>query len=90
MAGRAPLSIEEFRRRQQEKTEPGFANGPELRKRRQATGLKIPAFAAEVGFTPNAYRNIEILRHKASPEAMHRIANRLGCPLTEIFIGMAA
>ena len=76
--------------RRQERAGPGAVNAVMLRKRRIRTGIPARIFAAEVGLTAKHYRNIETAQKQPSPEALARIANRIGCEPDELLVRQVA
>jgi transcriptional regulator with XRE-family HTH domain len=52
-------------------------NGPEIRRRRQAMGVKLGPFAQRVDCSVKHLNNVENGNKGASPELLHRIAAAL-------------
>ena len=61
-----------------------------LREKRIRTGLRVAAFAAEVGLSADHLRNVELGNKQLSPEALSRVATRLGIEPGELLTASAA
>ena len=58
--------------------------GQVIRERRQALGLTVRGFAADIGVQPPFVTDIEADRRRPGPEVLAKIAERLRLELTEL------
>lgn len=59
-------------------------NGPEIRRRRVLLGLSGSAFSARIKISRVTLSNIENGKDGASPEMLKKIADNLGCAVSDI------
>jgi transcriptional regulator with XRE-family HTH domain len=60
-----------------------------FRKRNEA-GLQQKELAARAGITPSRMSRIESGQFAAAPDVLHRLAEALGCPVTDLMPPIAA
>lgn len=60
------------------------ANGTQIRRKRAELGHGVNRFAALIGLSGAALSRIENGHRNPRPENLKKIADALGCPITEI------
>jgi Predicted transcriptional regulators len=60
------------------------SDGAKIRQKRRALGIKSAAFADSVGIARQTLYNVESSDAALSIEFVHRAAEVLGCPVTEL------